>query len=220
VREDWRIVTDLAARCGRPMDDASSAAVMEEIATLAPICGGVRHGRLAPCGGLQWPCWDERHPGTPRLHAERFTRGRGKFHAVEYRPPAEGPSADYPVVLTTGRVLEHWHTGSMSRRARVLETLAPRSRIDVNPEDAERSGLADGRPVRVASRRGAVRTFVHKDRRVACGQAFMAFHWHEAPANLLTGPAVDPVSKIPEYKVSAVKLRPEPAAEADASADT
>jgi predicted molibdopterin-dependent oxidoreductase YjgC len=148
---------------------------------------------------------------------ERFTRGRGKFHVVEYRPPAEEPSADYPIVLTTGRVLEHWHTGSMSRRARVLETLSPRSRIDVNPEDAERCGLADGRPIRVASRRGSIRTVVHRDRRVARGQAFMAFHWHEAPANVLTSPALDPLSKIPEYKVSAINLRPDAEAETDSS---
>jgi predicted molibdopterin-dependent oxidoreductase YjgC len=139
--------------------------------------------------------------------------------AVAYRPPAEEPSADYPVVLTTGRVLEHWHTGSMSRRAPVLEALVSRSRIDVNPEDAERCSLADGRPVRVASRRGAIRTVARRDRRVARGQAFMAFHWHEAPANLLTGPAVDPISKIPEYKVSAVNLQPDTETKTDTASD-
>jgi len=219
AREDWRIVAEIAARCGYPMVYAASAAIMDEIAALTPIYGGVGHGRLAQCGGLQWPCWDESHPGTPRLHVERFTRGRGKFHVVEYRPPAEEPSADYPIVLTTGRVLEHWHTGSMSRRARVLEALAPHSRIDLNPEDAERRSLADGRPIRVSSRRGAIRTAVHKDRRVARGQAFMAFHWHEAPANLLTGPAVDPVSKIPEYKVSAINLRPDAETETDSASE-
>jgi formate dehydrogenase alpha subunit len=220
AREDWRIVAEVAARCGYPMVYASSAAIMDEIASLAPIYGGIRYGRLVQCGGLQWPCWDERHPGTPRLHVERFTRGRGKFHVVEYRPPAEEPSADFPILLTTGRVLEHWHTGSMSRRAHILETLVPSSRLDLNPEDAERSGLFDGRPVRIASRRGAIRSVVHRDRRVARGQAFMAFHWHEAPANLLTGPAVDPVSKIPEYKVSAVNLRPDSGSETDAASDT
>ena len=219
AREDWRIVAEIATRCGYPMVYASSAAIMDEIASLAPIYGGIRHGRLVHCGGLQWPCWDERHPGTPRLHVERFACGRGKFHVVEYRPPAEEPSAEFPILLTTGRVLEHWHTGSMSRRARVLEALVPRSRIDVNPEDAERSGLSDDRPIRITSRRGAIRTVVHRDRRVARGQAFMAFHWHEAPANLLTGPAVDPVSKIPEYKVSAVNLRSDAGAETDSASD-
>jgi formate dehydrogenase alpha subunit len=219
AREDWRIVADIAARCGYPMVYASSAAIMDEIAALTPIYGGIRHERLAQAGGLQWPCWDEGHPGTPRLHEGSFSRGRGKFHVVEYRPPAEEASADYPIVLTTGRVLEHWHTGSMSRRARVLEALAPHSRIDLNPEDAERCRLADGRPIRVSSRRGAIRTAVHKDRRVARGQAFMAFHWHEAPANLLTGPAVDPVSKIPEYKVSAINLRPDAEAETDPASE-
>jgi formate dehydrogenase alpha subunit len=206
AREDWRIVAEIATRSGYPMAYASSAAIMDEIASLAPIYGGIRHARLEQSGGIQWPCWDEGHLGTPRLHEGRFTRGRGKFHVVEYRPPAEAPNAEFPILLTTGRVLEHWHTGSMSRRARVLETLSPGSRIDVNPGDAERIGLVEGRPIRVASRRGNIRTFVHRDRRVSRGQAFMAFHWREAPANLLTGPAVDPLCKIPEFKVSAVKL--------------
>jgi predicted molibdopterin-dependent oxidoreductase YjgC len=188
---------------------ASSAAIMDEIASLVPIYGGIRHVRLEKSGGIQWPCWDIRHPGTPRLHEGHFTRGRGKFHVVEFLPPAEEPGVDYPIVLTTGRVLEHWHTGSMSRRTRVLETLLPRSRIDVNSGDAERIGLVEGQPIRVVSRRGNIRTFVHKDRRISQGQAFMAFHWREAPANLLTGPAVDPVSKIPEYKVSTINLRPD-----------
>lgn len=209
AREDWRIVAEIATRSGHPMAYDSSAAIMDEIASLAPIYGGIRHERLEQSGGIQWPCWDEGHPGTPRLHEGCFTRGRGKFHVAEYRPPEEEPSVDYPIVLTTGRVLEHWHTGTMSRRARVLETLSPRSRIDVNSGDAERLGLVEGQPIRVASRRGNIRTFVHRDQRVSQGQAFMAFHWREAPANLLTGPAVDPVSKIPEYKVSAINLRPD-----------
>jgi predicted molibdopterin-dependent oxidoreductase YjgC len=209
AREDWRIVAEIATRSGHPMAYDSSAAIMDEIASLAPIYGGIRHERLEQSGGIQWPCWDEGHPGTPRLHEGCFTRGRGKFHVVEYRPPEEEPSVDYPIVLTTGRVLEHWHTGTMSRRARVLETLSPRSRIDLNSGDAERLGLVEGQPIRVASRRGNIKTFVHRDRRVSQGQAFMAFHWREAPANLLTGPAVDPVSKIPEYKVSAINLRPD-----------
>jgi predicted molibdopterin-dependent oxidoreductase YjgC len=217
AREDWRIVMDLAGRMGSKMSYSNPGAIMEEIAALVPIYGGVSYARLQSVGGIQWPCWDSEHPGTPRLHETSFSRGLGKFHVVHYQPPAEAPNADYPFVLTTGRVLEHWHTGSMSRRAHVLETLSPQSRIDVNPEDAERNGFADGRPIRVASRRGILRTIVHRDRRVARGQAFMAFHWHEAPANLLTAPAVDPLSKIPEYKVSAVNLRTDTEAETDSA---
>lgn len=208
AREDWRIVTDLAARLGFPMSYTSSAEIMTEISGLVPIYGGIGHERLRRDGGLQWPCWDSSHPGTMRLHEERFTRGKGKFHEVHYRPPAEAPSEDYPIVLTTGRVLEHWHTGSMSRRSRVLETLVPQSRIDLCPEDADQLGVSQGGRIRVASRRGGIETAAFKDRRVSKGQAFMAFHWKEAPANVLTNSAVDPLSKIPEFKVSSVRVTP------------
>jgi formate dehydrogenase alpha subunit len=207
AREDWKIVVELASRLGKEMRYSSTADIMREIAALVPIYAGVSHARLQQPGGLQWPCLDSEHRGTPRLHGESFTRGRGKFHVVDYQPPAESPSEDYPLVLTTGRVLEHWHTGSMSRRSHVLQTLSPNGRLDLCPEDAEALGAAEGASVDVASRRGRIHTTLHRNRRVPKGLAFMAFHWQEAPANVLTNPACDPVSKIPEYKVSAVKVR-------------
>jgi len=206
ARQDWQIIAEIGTRLGYSMPYTSSAAIMAEIAELTPIYGGVLHSRLDRAGGLQWPCWDGTHAGTPRLHEGRFTRGKGKFHAVAYRPPAEVPSAEYPMVLTTGRVLEHFHTGSMSRRARVLETLEPESHVDISPEDAAQMKVAEGDLLRVRSRRGEILTRAHKDRRVPSGLAFMAFHWREAPANVLTNPAVDPVAKIPEYKVASVKM--------------
>ena len=206
ARQDWQIIADIAKRLGYSMPYASSAAIMAEIAELTPIYGGMLHSRLDRAGGLQWPCWDDTHAGTPRLHADRFTRGKGKFHAVPYRPPAEEPSEEYPMVLTTGRVLEHFHTGSMSRRSRVLETLEPESHVDISPEDAAQMGVAEGDLLRVRSRRGEILTRARKDRRVPSGLAFMAFHWREAPANILTNPAVDPTAKIPEYKVASVKM--------------
>ncbi len=205
ARGDWEIVSDIAGRLGYPMPFASSEAIMSEIASLTPIYKGISYGRLEKNGGLQWPCWDENHPGTPILHQGKFTRGKGKFHAVYDKPPAELPSADYPLMLTTGRVLEHWHTGSMSHRTRVLETLAPESCVEICPVDAAKLGIHGGDVITLSSRRGKVETRAKETWRVAPGLAFMAFHWGDAPANLLTNPAVDPLAKIPEFKVSSAK---------------
>ena len=206
ARQDWQIICEIADRLDYSMAYTSSQEIMDEIARLAPIYGGISHARLRKrAGGLQWPCWDKTHPGTERLHEIQFTCGRGKFHAVEYRPPAEGPSEEYPLVLTTGRILEHFHTGSMSRRSRVLEALEPESHVDISPEDAAALGVEAGDLIRLSSPRGEIETKVQPDRRVKSGTAFMAFHWNEAPANVLTNPAVDPQSKIPEFKVASAK---------------
>jgi len=202
ARPDWEIVAEVAARLGRPLPYRSSAAIMDEIAALTPIYGGISHKRLQENGGLQWPCREADDPGTSILHRERFTRGRGKFHVVHDKPPAEKPSRDYPLLLTTGRVLEHWHTGSMSHRSRVLETLSPESSVEIHPTDAARLGLAKGDVITLRSKRGELQTRVRETLRVFPGLAFMAFHWGDAPANLLTNPEVDPLAKIPEFKIS------------------
>ena len=204
ARMDWEIIAEISGRLGYPMNYESSAEIMAEIAQLTPIYGGINHDRLGR-GGLQWPCWDPEHPGTSILHKGQFTRGRGKFHVVHDRPPAELPTSAYPILLTTGRILEHWHTGSMSHRSHVLETLVPESRVEINPVDASRLGIVEGDVISLSSRRGAVQTKVKKTHRVRPGQAFMAFHWGDAPANRLTNPAFDPQAKIPEFKVSSVK---------------
>ncbi len=204
ARVDWEITADISRRMGYPMEYASSAEIMDEIAELTPIYGGIHHDRLQK-GGLQWPCLNRKHKGTLFLHKGRFSRGRGKFHVLHDKPPAELPSRLYPLVLTTGRILEHWHTGSMSHRSHVLETLQPESSVELSPTDAERLGIEEGDMVSVRSRRGQVHTKAKKTPRVRPGQAFMAFHWLDAPANLLTNPALDPVAKIPEYKVSSVR---------------
>ncbi len=206
ARQDWQIISDIAACMGYPMTYRSSKDIMAEIASLVPIYGGITYSRLNRHGGLQWPCWDDKHPGTARLHEGQFTRGKGKFHAVDYQPPNELPTDDYPMVLTTGRVLEHFHTGSMSRRSRVLESIEPESHVDLSPEDSESIGVKDGDAIRISSRRGRITTRVRKDRRVPSGLAFMAFHWKEAPANVLTNSALDPISKIPEFKVATIRM--------------
>ncbi len=203
AKSDWKIMADVADRLGQPLEYESSAAIMDEIATLAPIYGGVHFSRL-DAQGLQWPCWYREHPGTAILHAEGFTRGRGLFHVVHDQPPAELVSGAYPLLLTTGRILEHWHTGSISRRSRVLESLVSESRVELSPADTDRLGIEQGDVVCLESRRGKIRTKVSKNHRIQPGQAFMAFHWADAPVNLLTNPVVDPVAKIPEYKVASI----------------
>lgn len=205
ARPDWQIIAEISKRLGYPMVYASTAEIMDEIAGLTPIYGGINHARLDR-GGLQWPCVHAKHPGTPILHKGQFTRGRGMFHVVHDRPPAELPTSAYPLLLTTGRILEHWHTGSMSHRSHVLETLVPDSHVEINPADASRLGALEGDVISLSSRRGAVRTKVKKTHRVRPGQAFMAFHWREAPANRLTNPALDPQAKIPEFKVASIKV--------------
>lgn len=204
ARADWEIIAEVSSRLGYPMSYRSSAEVMNEIAELTPIYGGMSYDRLND-GGLQWPCWNREHPGTATLHEGTFTRGRGKFHVVQDSPPDELPSSAYPLLLTTGRILEHWHTGSMSHRSQVLESLVPGSLVEISPVDADQLGIVEGDSVSLTSRRGKIRTTVKTTDRVKPGQAFMPFHWRDAPANVLTNPAVDPLAKIPEYKICSIK---------------
>lgn len=207
ARPDWEIICDLSTRMGRPMSYPDPAAIQDEIAGLTPSYGGITYPRLER-GGLQWPCPGPDHPGTPILHRDKFARGRGKFHPVEFLPSKELPDEEYPFLLSTGRILEHFHTGTMTRRSEVLDTLVSVGTIEVNPGDAARLGLADGDPVRVTSRRGQIEIGAHLSPRVAPGTVFLAFHYREAPANRLTIAALDPVAKIPEFKVCAVRLEP------------
>jgi formate dehydrogenase alpha subunit len=205
ARADWEIISMLANKMGYPFSYRDTEEINEEMASLTPIYGGMHYDRLENSYGLQWPCRDREDPGTPTLHQGKFTRGLGKFHAVEYRPPAESVSPDFPLILTTGRILEHWHTGSMSRRTKVLNDLHPNGAIDIHPEDALKLGIVDGDLVSVASERGKIEAPVNITDKTSPGLAFMAFHWKESPANALTNAALDPVAKIPEFKVSAVK---------------
>jgi len=204
ARDDWEIICQLAAKMGHDFGYTSAEQIMDEIATLTPIYGGVHYNRLDGTG-LQWPCLDNNHPGTPFLHKDKFSRGLGKFYALEYIPPNESISKEFPMVLTTGRVLEHWHTGTMSRRAAPLLELYPKGLAEIHPQDAERLGVWEGEMITITSDRGKIEAKAHITEKSAPGLVFMSFHWHEAPANILTNPAVDPVAKIPEYKVCAVK---------------
>jgi predicted molibdopterin-dependent oxidoreductase YjgC len=206
ARPDWQIICDLATRMGYPMHYESAAEIFDEIASLTPSYAGISYERLRRGESLCWPCPTPDHPGTPILHQERFARGLGKFHAVEYRDPDEMPDDDYPMVLTTGRTLEHFHTGTMTRRSRGLDALVPGPYVEMSFADADRLSVADGDPVRIESRRGAIEVPARVHERVDEGVLFIPFHFWEAAANELTNPAVDPTAKIPEYKVCAARV--------------
>ena len=180
--------------------------VMDEIAALTPIYGGVSYERLEREGFLQWPVPSADHPGTPYLHKGRFSRGVGHFSAVEFKEPAEEPDEEYPLTLTTGRIMFHWHTGSMTRRSEKLDQEVPEGYVEISPEDADKLGLRKSARVRIISRRGEIETKAWITRRVPPGVVFIPFHFAEAAANVLTNPALDPVAKIPEYKVAAVRV--------------
>jgi len=207
AKPDWEIICELATRLGYPMSYSGPAEIMDEIASLAPIYGGISYGRLES-GGLQWPCTDPDHPGTPFLHEGRFVRGKGRFHPVEYRDPAELPDPEYPLTLTTGRVRWHFHSRTMTGRVAGLQELVPEAYVEVNPRDAARLGIGDGDRVRVSSRRGSITVTAVVTARVPEGTVFIPFHFGEAAANALTNPTLDPRSKIPEFKVCAVRIEP------------
>ncbi|MCD6505015.1 formate dehydrogenase subunit alpha [Candidatus Poribacteria bacterium] len=206
--EDWRIICELAREMGYEMDYDSPAEIMAEIALLTPIYGGIFYDRLEK-GGLQWPCTDRTHPGTKFLHKDKFSRGLGKFHITPFRPADELPDDEYPLLLTTGRVLYHWHTRTMTSRVKGLNEIYPEGVVQISSEDAEELGIKDGQLVRVRSRRGEVTARASVTDVVSKGVVFMTFHFRESAANLLTNDALDPIAKIPELKVCAVKIEPE-----------
>ncbi|MBO8138001.1 MAG: formate dehydrogenase subunit alpha [Desulfotomaculum sp.] len=205
AKPDWKIICLLSNAMGYPMNYSSTAEIMEEIASVTPSYGGISHHRLEK-GGLQWPCPTKNHPGTPVLHKEKFTRGLGKFHPAVYIPPKEQPDNNYPLVLSTGRRLYHYHTGTMSLRTGALEKHYEQEYLEVNPVDAEKYHLSEGCLVKIISRRGEVKLPVKITDKVLPGIVFTSFHFPDAPVNQLTNPARDPAAKIPELKVCAVRL--------------
>ncbi len=177
ARDDWQITCELSSRMGRPMEYANPSEIMDEIASVSPIYGGIFYDRLAP-DGLQWPCADREHPGTVYLHKGEFKRGLGKFHATPYRAADEAPDDEYPYILTTGRYLYHWHTRTMTGRVPGLEELCPPVPFEIHPEDAAREGITHGQEMTVSSRRGSVKAKAMITERSPKGTIFMAFHFH------------------------------------------
>jgi len=215
ARPDWQITGEIAARLDEKMGIErdpkhwifpSTEIIFNELASVTPIYAGMSHERLVG-EGLQWPCPDPDHPGIPILHVGNFSRGLGKFNPVTANDPAEQPDEEYPLILSTGRVLYHYHTGTMTRRSEPLAWVEPRGYVEINPEDAAAVDVLDDRAVIIKSRRGIIRTRAKISESVPPGTIFLAFHWREAPANMLTQDfALDPVAKIPEYKICAVRL--------------
>jgi formate dehydrogenase alpha subunit len=205
-RPDWQITQDLATRLGYPMNYSSPEEIFAEIRQLTPSYAGMTYERLAGAG-LQWPCPTPEHPGTPYLHKDRFTRGLGLFQAIDYKPPAEVEDGEYPMLLSTGRSFAHFHSGTMTRVSPSLHQEVPTGYMEINPEDAGRMGVEDGEPVLVSSRRGEIRIPARISHRVDRGVVFIPFHFAECAANVLTNPALDPVARIPEFKVCAVKVK-------------
>jgi formate dehydrogenase alpha subunit len=205
AKPDWEIIAGISTKMGYPMNYSSAKEIFEEIAKVTPSYAGISYERIEK-EGIQWPCPTPEHQGTKFLHKEKFSRGLGLFHAIEYIPPAELPDKEYPLILSTGRVLYHYHTGTMTRRAVGPSERCPESLIEIHPDDAVKFGVNDGQMVKVTSRRGTVEAKAQITQKSPQGTIFMNFHFAEAAVNLLTNPVLDPIGKIPEYKVCAVKL--------------
>ena len=206
AKPEWQMICELAQKMGYDMNYNNPAEIMEEIAELTPAYGGILYSRLDN-GELQWPCFDTNHPGTKYLHKGKFTRGKGKFFAVEFKEAAELPDKEYPLIFTTGRVLYHFHTGTVTRRSAGLNEIYPEALVEISPQDAQRLNIQDREMIEVVSRRGKIKATAQITEKSAQGVVFMSFHFHEAAANLLTNAALDPVSMIPEYKFCAVKIK-------------
>ncbi|MFN2215308.1 MAG: molybdopterin oxidoreductase family protein [Anaerolineales bacterium] len=217
AKPDWKIISELAIRLlenkqiskDAPYagwDYSTPEEIMNEINALAPSYAGISYDRLRNGEELQWPCTGKDHPGTPILHVGKFARGVGKFFPIDHIPPAELPDDDYPIVMSTGRVLYHWHGGQMTRRSEGIMEIYGSALIEVNPEDAIGLGLNGRKTVRVTSRRGSIQADALVTDRVPPGMIYSNFHFPNASANELTQAVLDPVAKIPEYKVTAVKV--------------
>jgi len=205
AKEDSLIIVELAKRFGFDMTYDIIEDVFWQVGKLWPALAGINYRRIAK-NGLQWPCPTHDHPGTPYLFKGAFPRGKATFTAVSFRPPDELPDQEYPFLLSTGRHLFHYHTGSMTRRVDPINRVSPCAYIEIHPEDAQVLNVHEGDSVRVSSRRGAIEIMVHVSDRPAKGVVFIPFHYREAAANVLTNAALDPISKIPELKVCAVKI--------------
>lgn len=206
-RADWEIVCDIAKRMDASgFEFDSSSQIMDELASVSPIYGGMSFQRLGSNGGLLWPCPDAEHAGTEFLHSGKFTKGKGSFAAIDFIEPDELPDDEYPFILSTGRLMFHYHTGTMTRRTPILASEVSTGSVEINPEDARRLSIADGEVVRVSSRRGEIEIKAQVTDKIQQGMIFIPFHFSECAANVLTNPALDPKAKIPELKVCSAQV--------------
>lgn len=205
AKEDWKIICMMSEAMGYPMQYKNPGEIMDEIASLTPIYGGISYERLEK-GTLQWPCPDENHNGTKILHTEKFTRGKGQFIPTVYNPPIEVPDKEYPLILTTGRILYQFHTRTMTGKIGGLNEIAPMNIVHMNNEDAEKLNIISGDKIIIESRRGSITSNVVVNSKIKQGVIFIPFHFADSPANKLTNPVVDPKAKIPEFKACAVRI--------------
>jgi formate dehydrogenase major subunit len=206
AKPNWWIFREIAKRMGHKWPSKSAREIWDnEVSALAPSMAGVKYNRIRG-NGLQWPVPHEEHPGTPTLHRDRFTAGLGMLVPVDWTPPAEVADSKYPLVLSTGRRLYHYHTRTQTGRAAGLNDLLGEETADISPLDAVELGIGHGEMIRVASRRGEVKVMANVSDRIPKGVVWMAFHFREACANWLTNPAFDPVSQTAEYKACAVRI--------------
>ena len=210
TKPDTEIFTLIMNRMGYAQPLLSPAQVMDEIASLTPSYAGISHARLdgdeVAGRGLQWPCTSPEHPGTPILHAGGFTRGKGAYSPAPYKPAQELPDADYPLVLSTGRILYQYNACAMTDKTPGINEIANESFIEVNRADAAALGIEDGERVRVSSRRASIETQARVSDKTNPGQTWMPFHFQDGNSNWLTNAALDGISKAPEYKVCAVRV--------------
>lgn len=205
TRDDWQIIMDIANLMGAEWSYSCAEDIFEEIRSVTPSYAGITYRRLET-ELIQWPCPAEDHPGTQYLHRDRFSRGMGLLSAVEYTPPAEDVDPEYPMILTTGRVLEHFHTGTMTRNSKILDGIMSEGFVELSPNDAANYNISDGEMVSVSSRRGTIRIRARISSNPKPGVVFLPFHFAEAAANRLTIDALDPMCKIPELKVCSCKI--------------
>jgi formate dehydrogenase major subunit len=210
AKPDWLIICEIARIMGyeNQFSYETEEEIFDEITRVTPSYSGMNYERLEHPYALQWPCPDTNHPGTQILYRDRFATvdGLGVFSAVDWKPAAEITDFAYPLILTTGRSIWHWHTGTMTRRSPTLDNEVKTGWVEINPHDAERLGIDDGEMVRVTSRRGEIEIQALVTLDIKEGEVFIPFHFKECPANILTNNAVDSISKIPEYKACAVKI--------------
>ena len=206
AKADWEIVCEIAKKMGKSgFDYTGPSQIWDEAAALTPSYSGISYARLEG-GGLQWPCPTLEHPGTPILHTKIFTRGKARFMPLAYRPSMELPDQDYPMLLTTERSLFQYHTGTMTRRVKGLNVFQGEELVEINPRDASRLGVTSGNVLRIISRRGEVTAKARVTEASPVGVISMSFHFSESPTNAVTSTHLDPIAKIPELKVCAVKI--------------
>jgi formate dehydrogenase alpha subunit len=202
---DWQILCRVSTAMGYPMSYSHPGEIFDEMAALTPSYAGISYARIDKVG-IQWPCPTKDHPGTRFLHEGRFTRGRGLFHAIRFRPPAEVPDADYPLILSTGRTLYNYNIGNMTRKSGTIDQKEPNNFVEISAADAARLGIADGGNARITTRRGSIVTAAHVGGRVRQGTIWMPFHFVEASTNLLTNDAFDNITRTAEYKCCAARI--------------